>query len=278
MSDMRVNTDPRIMKELLLSQIMSGIDPFSQSVKSAQQDGSGDSLFAQLLSQLTQPSLDSMDSSDGMDSLDSLASLSGLGSLDSLNSTDGSDSLLGMGLGLNASGAGGSSLSALGLNDISGALLGSSGSSLDSLASGSGSAFAYDGLIQQAAAQFGVDPALIKGVIQSESSFRSDAVSSAGAKGLMQLMDGTAQGLGVTDPFDPAQNINGGTRYLSYLLRKYDGNEAVALAAYNAGPGTIDKLGIHNDKELVARLQELPKETQAYVRKVLDARAAWTSL
>lgn len=263
---MKVTMDPRIMKELLLSQIMSGMDPFGQSVQSAQQSGDEGSMFAELLSQLTAPSIDPTDGLDGMDTLGSLGNPDGL---------NGGDSLLGTGLGLNASGL--SSLAGLGLNSAFGSSLEGYGS-VAGLGSGEGSAFAYDGLIQQAAAQYGVDPALIKGVIQQESSFRPDAVSSAGAKGLMQLMDGTAQGLGVTDPFDPVQNINGGTRYLSYLLRKYDGNEAVALAAYNAGPGTIDKLGIGNDKELVSRLSEVPQETQAYVRKVLDARAAWISL
>ncbi|MBB6678719.1 transglycosylase SLT domain-containing protein [Cohnella lubricantis] len=238
---MRVTTDPRIMKELLLSQIMSGIDPFAQSVQTAQQDGDGDSVFAQLLSQLTAPSLDS------------------------LNGSDDNDSLLGLDLNTGAA----SLQSMLGLSGVSGNAAG--------LLSREGDTFAYDELIQQAAAQFGVDPALIKGVIQSESSFRSDAVSSAGAKGLMQLMDGTAQGLGVTDSFDPAQNISGGTRYLSYLLRKYDGSEAVALAAYNAGPGTVDKLGIGDDQELASKLSLLPEETQGYVRKVLQARDAWTS-
>ena len=264
MSDMRVTTDPRIMKELLLSQIMSGLDPFTQSVQSSQQGSGSNSLFAQLLSQLTGSS---------ENPLDSLNSLEGLDGSDGLGGLDGGSSLLGLDL----NNQGGLALAALGLQADSGALS-DQDNGLSALAAGEGSAFSYDHLIQQAAAQYGVDPALIKGVIQSESSFRPDAVSAAGAKGLMQLMDGTARGMGVADPFDPAQNIAGGTRYLSYLLRKYDGNEAVALAAYNAGPGTVDKLGIANDKDLVARLSELPRETQAYVQKVFNARAAWTSV
>ncbi|MBO9600476.1 MAG: lytic transglycosylase domain-containing protein, partial [Cohnella sp.] len=104
-----------------------------------------------------------------------------------------------------------------------------------------GSSSAFDELINAAGLKYGVAPSLIKSVIQTESSFHPTAVSSAGAKGLMQLMDDTAKGLGVTDSFDPAQNIDGGTRFLSYLLRKYDGNASVALAAYNAGPGRVDR-------------------------------------
>ncbi|RKP55621.1 lytic transglycosylase domain-containing protein [Cohnella endophytica] len=144
------------------------------------------------------------------------------------------------------------------------------------LSDDSGSSSAYDDLISAAGSKYGVNPALIKGVIQSESSFNRDAVSSAGAKGLMQLMDDTAQGLGVRDSFDPAQNIDGGTRLLSYLLRKYDGNVSTALAAYNAGPGRVDRLGIANDQQLAEQMDKLPSETQNYVRKVLNASARWS--
>lgn len=130
----------------------------------------------------------------------------------------------------------------------------------------------YDALIEQASLKYGVDRSLITAVIHHESSFNAGVVSPAGAKGLMQLMDGTASWLGVNDAFDPAQNIDGGTRYLSYLLRKYDGNEAAALAAYNAGPGRVDRLGIHNDADVVDKLQQLPEETRNYIRKVLATR------
>jgi soluble lytic murein transglycosylase-like protein len=130
----------------------------------------------------------------------------------------------------------------------------------------------YAGLIQQAAAKYGVDPTLIQAVIRTESGFRADAVSPSGAKGLMQLMDGTARGLGVDNSLDPAQNIDGGTKYLSLLLRKYNGNEQVALAAYNAGPGRVDRSGISTNEELIERLETLPEETQRYVAKVLQAR------
>lgn len=128
----------------------------------------------------------------------------------------------------------------------------------------------YGSLIQDAAAKYGLNPALIESVIRTESGFNANAESSAGAKGLMQLMDATARSLGVTDSFDPQQNIEAGTRYLSYLMRKYDNNEQVALAAYNAGPGTIDRLGIDTNEELQQKLSSLPKETQHYIYKVLN--------
>ncbi|MBP1992828.1 lytic transglycosylase domain-containing protein [Paenibacillus eucommiae] len=130
----------------------------------------------------------------------------------------------------------------------------------------------YDSLIDQASSRFGVDVSLIKAVINQESSFDSQAVSSAGAKGLMQLMDGTARGLGVTDSFDAQQNVQGGTQYLANLLNKYGGNEGIALAAYNAGPGRVDRLGIRNEEDLQQKLHLLPKETQAYISKVLGLK------
>ena len=135
----------------------------------------------------------------------------------------------------------------------------------------------FESLINAASQRFGVAADLIKAVIQAESSFDPLAVSSAGAKGLMQLMDRTSQSLGVADPFDPAQNIEGGTRYLSALLNKYNGQVAVALAAYNAGPGRIDRLGITTDAQLYEKYGLLPKETQSYVRKVLALQANYLS-
>lgn len=133
----------------------------------------------------------------------------------------------------------------------------------------------YEELIQTASAKYGVPVDLIKAVIDTESSFNPKVVSSAGAKGLMQLMDGTANGLGVSDPFDPAQSIDGGVRYLSYQLKRYDGQEKMALAAYNAGPGRVNKLGVSNDAELMANLAALPQETQRYIAKIERARAQY---
>ena len=114
-----------------------------------------------------------------------------------------------------------------------------------------------DSIIRQAATAYGVDRELIKGVIQAESDFDPNAISPKGAAGLMQLMPETAKELGVTDPFNPTENIMGGTRYLKQLLDHYDGNEPLALAAYNWGIGNMDS---HRSK--------MPAETRNYVAKI----------
>ena len=101
----------------------------------------------------------------------------------------------------------------------------------------------YDGLIERHAAAHGVRADLVRAVIQVESGFDPRAVSSKGALGLMQLMPAPAAELGVSDPFDPAENIRDGITYLRWLLDRYDGNEELALAAYNAGPGAVEQYG-----------------------------------
>ncbi len=124
-----------------------------------------------------------------------------------------------------------------------------------------------DPVVSLAAQTYGVDTNLIKGVIKTESNNRPQAVSSAGAKGLMQLMDTTSQDLGVRNPFNAHENVLGGTRYLKQLLDRYQGDVSKALAAYNAGPGAVDRFG---------GIPPYP-ETQDYVKKVLAAQAAFTS-
>ncbi|MBB6675279.1 lytic transglycosylase domain-containing protein [Cohnella nanjingensis] len=250
--------DPRVLKQLLLAQWTAGANPLDSDASSISSAGdSGDNLFSQMLSQLLNPTFSATTSLYDM-STDS-SSYSGLGSLGGLSALTGSGNT-----GLSAPGS---------LSAWSALQPYASGLSSDGHASTS----AYDDLIVAAASRYGIDPALIKGVVQTESGFRPDAGSSAGAKGLMQLMDGTARGLGVSDVYDPQQNIDGGSRYLSYLMRKYDGNEMTALAAYNAGPGRVDRLGLYTNEDVAARLSELPEETQGYIRKVLSARSHWAA-
>jgi soluble lytic murein transglycosylase-like protein len=118
-----------------------------------------------------------------------------------------------------------------------------------------------DALVQQNAAAFGVDPALVKSVIANESAYNANATSNVGAQGLMQLMPDTAAELGVTDAYDPAQNVAGGTRYLRSLLDRFNGNTRLAVAAYNAGPAAVEKYA------------DVPPyaETQKYVDNVLSS-------
>ena len=116
----------------------------------------------------------------------------------------------------------------------------------------------FSELFNTAGARYGVSPALLAAVAKQESGFRPDAVSPAGARGLMQLMPATAQGLGVTDPFDPAQAVDGAARLLDTLLERF-GRTDLALAAYNAGPGAV------------LRYDGIPPypETQNYVRSIM---------
>ncbi|HEX3084830.1 MAG TPA: lytic transglycosylase domain-containing protein [Pyrinomonadaceae bacterium] len=116
-----------------------------------------------------------------------------------------------------------------------------------------------DGYLLQSGKNNGVDPLLLYSVMHQESSFKSRAISPKGARGLMQLMPGTAMRFGVTNVFDPRQNIEGGARYLRFLLDRFDGDVNLALAGYNAGEGAVEKYG-----------WRIPPyaETQEYVRRI----------
>jgi soluble lytic murein transglycosylase-like protein len=130
---------------------------------------------------------------------------------------------------------------------------------------GGGAPTQYDPQITAAATKYGIDPALLKGLIRQESNFNAAARSGAGAQGLTQLMPGTASSLGITDATDPAQAIEGGAKYLKQQLDRFGGDPTKALAAYNAGPGAVAKYG------------GVPPyaETQNYVQKVLGYAAEY---
>lgn len=122
-----------------------------------------------------------------------------------------------------------------------------------------------DPIISKASRKYGVDVGLIRAVIKTESDFNPQAVSHAGACGLMQLMPATARSLGVSDSFDPEQNVMGGTRFLKDMLQRYNGNVDSALAAYNWGPGNVDK-----------RPDHLPRETREYLARVKQLYASYS--
>jgi hypothetical protein len=130
--------------------------------------------------------------------------------------------------------------------------------SLDGFTTGDSKVDAY---IVEAGARNGVDPVLLYAQMHQESSFKRSAVSPKGARGLMQLMPFTAARFGVKDIFDPRQNIEGGARYMRYLLDSFDGDVALALAGYNAGEGAVMKYG-----------RRIPpyRETQEYVRRITE--------
>ncbi|MBW7473683.1 lytic transglycosylase domain-containing protein [Paenibacillus oenotherae] len=233
-----MSIDPRIMKTMLQLQWMQSLDMNGSGTSNVlSPDNQDGSLFGTMLSQL----------------LSGAAEGGGFGNADVLSSTSSTAALMPL---------------------LKGSLpLTYNGEYTATAASANPTA--YDNYIEAAAAKYNVDPALVKAVIDTESSYNPNAVSSAGAKGLMQLMDGTARGLGVSNSFDPQQNIEGGTRYLSYLLNKYDGNVQAALAGYNAGPGRVDRAGIHNNADVAEKLHLLPQETQKYIAKVMNAHAMY---
>ena len=113
--------------------------------------------------------------------------------------------------------------------------------------------------------KYGVDKNLILSIIEQESGFNKDATSSAGAKGLMQLMDINSEHYGLTDPYDIEQNIEAGVKHIQTYLNNYDGNLEMALMAYNGGPGTMERRGVKNSSDLY----KMPEETQNYVPSIL---------
>ncbi|MBI5847845.1 MAG: lytic transglycosylase domain-containing protein [Nitrospirae bacterium] len=126
----------------------------------------------------------------------------------------------------------------------------------------------YSQYIHKAASKYALEPELIKAVIKTESNGNHRAISRKGAKGLMQLMPSTARDMNVSNPFDPEENIEGGTRYLKYLLERFNGNMTLALAAYNSGPGTVEKYGnvppIDETRQYVKRIFNLYNGRKSY--------------
>lgn len=120
--------------------------------------------------------------------------------------------------------------------------------------------------VDKYANKYGVDKNLILAIIKQESNFNPNAVSSAGAKGLMQLMDFNSEAYGVKNPFDIDENINAGVKHIKSYLDKYNGNVEMALMAYNAGPGTVARRGVNSASDLY----KMPEETQNYVPKIMS--------
>lgn len=120
--------------------------------------------------------------------------------------------------------------------------------------------------IEKSSAQYGVDPNLVRAIIKAESNFDANAVSSAGAMGLMQLMPENCEALGVEDPLNIEQNIDGGVRHIKEYLDRYNGDVEMALMAYNGGPTRMINRGVTS----VNDIYKMPKETQSYVPKVMQ--------
>ena len=123
--------------------------------------------------------------------------------------------------------------------------------------------------VDKYSSQYGVDKNLVLAIIKQESNFNPNAVSSAGAKGLMQLMDFNSEAYGVKNPFDIEENINAGVKHIKSYLDMYNGNVEMALMAYNAGPGTVSRRGVTSPSDLY----KMPEETQNYVPKIMGQLA-----
>ena len=120
--------------------------------------------------------------------------------------------------------------------------------------------------VDKYSSQYGVDKNLVLAIIKQESNFDPNAVSSAGAKGLMQLMDFNSEAYGVENPYDIEENINAGVKHIKSYLDMYNGNVEMALMAYNAGPGTVSRRGVTSPSDLY----KMPEETQNYVPKIMS--------
>jgi soluble lytic murein transglycosylase-like protein len=125
----------------------------------------------------------------------------------------------------------------------------------------------YRGIVQNMANKYRMEPDLIDAIIKVESNYNPFAISKAGAMGLMQLMPDTAESLGISNPFDPAQNIEGGIRFFKAQLARFNGDIDLALAAYNCGPARIVSLGITNLNDPY-QFEKLPSETRQYIEKI----------
>lgn len=157
-------------------------------------------------------------------------------------------------------------------NNYGGQILGGTdgtSDNIDSLSNGNAAGFSgnIDNAIEQASQKYGVDQDFIKAIIKQESNFHPNAVSGAGAEGLMQLMPKTAESLGVKNPFDVLENIDGGTKYIKQLMDSFGGSKELALSAYNGGIGRMNRRGV----DTVGEIGNMPKETQNYVAKVMKA-------
>jgi hypothetical protein len=134
-------------------------------------------------------------------------------------------------------------------------------------------ASSYNDIIIEASQKFDIDAALVSAVIKAESDYNPRIVSNKGARGLMQLMPATAKRFGVTNSFDPRENIHGGTRYLRWLLNKFDGNADLAVAAYNAGEGNVMKYeGVPPFRETVNYINRIAKHIRKAIEKEVIPR------